>query len=349
MACFPAASIPMKSIGPLKFVGPEIQDALFLPLATYEIPLWASVRRGARVLSLAGGLYVNVLHEGMTRSVLCEAEKAEELVPILAELETLRSEMEAVVAQTGRFVRLQDFYHESVGSLLFLRFEMTTGDAAGHNMTTKAAEALLNWMLIRFPKLRYISISGNLCTDKKVSAINGLLKRGKSVIAEALIPSPLCTRLLKTTPLQMAALNTKKNLVGSILAGSTRSANAHFANMLLAFYLATGQDAANIVEGSQGFTYLESRSEGLYFSINLPNIIVGTVGNGKNLPFVEENLKALGCWPDPNSPGKSARRLAAIVAGAVACGELSLLAAQTCPGALVAAHMRLERAVHNGT
>lgn len=335
----------MRSVGPLRFVGPELAEEVFLPLATYETPLWASVRRGAQVLSSAGGLYVKVLHEGMTRSVLCEAERAEELVPILAQLDALRPEMEAVVAQTGRFVHLQGLHYECVGNLLFLRWEMTTGEAAGHNMTTKAAEALLTWLLARFPALQYVSISGNLCVDKKVSAINGILKRGKAVVAEALIPSDLCQKILKTTPVKMTALNIKKNLVGSLLSGGVRSANAHFANMLLAIYLATGQDAANIVEGSQGFTYLETRPEGLYFSINLPNIIVGTIGNGKNLPFVEKNLQALGCSPSQGIPGGSARRLAAIVAGAVACGELSLLAAQTCPGALVAAHMRLERGV----
>jgi hydroxymethylglutaryl-CoA reductase (NADPH) len=82
-------------------------------------------------------------------------------------------------------VHLQGVHYEIVGSLLFVRFEMTTGDAAGHNMATKAADALLSWLLETFSFLRYVSVSGNICTDKKVSAINGLLKRGKTVIAEA--------------------------------------------------------------------------------------------------------------------------------------------------------------------
>src|SRR5690606_23507333 len=119
--------------------------------------------------------------------------------------------------------------------------------------------------------------------------------------------------------------------------------NAHFANMLLGFYLATGQDAANIVEGSQGFTLAEARGdEGLYFSVTLPNLIVGTVGNGKGLPFVEANLRDLGCL-EARAPGANARRLAVLCAATVLCGELSLLAAQTNPGELMAAHLRLER------
>jgi hydroxymethylglutaryl-CoA reductase (NADPH) len=140
----------------------------------------------------------------------------------------------------------------------------------------------------------------------------------------------------------MVQLNFKKNWVGSVLAGGIRSANAHFANMLLAFYLATGQDAANIVEGSQGFTYAEEREDNLYFSITAPHLIVGTVGAGKHSDFVQRNLKQLGCLEEWE-PGANARRLAVIAGAAVWCGELSLLAAQTNPGELMRAHRKWER------
>ena len=112
--------------------------------------------------------------------------------------------------------------------------------------------------------------------------------------------------------------------------------------MLLGVYLATGQDAANIIEGSQGFVHCEVREGDLYFSATLPNLIVGTVGNGKGLAFVEENLTKLGCKED-REPGQNARRLAVITAATVLCGELSLLAAQTNQGELMAAHEKLER------
>ena len=173
--------------------------------------------------------------------------------------------------------------------------------------------------------------------------MNGILGRGKYTGAEVLIPRKLVARYLHTTPEKIAELNLRKNWMGTSLAGGLRSANAHFANMLLAFYLATGQDAANIVEGSQGFVLAEARGDaGLYFSVTLPNLVVGTVGNGKGLPFVEENLRELGCL-EPREPGQNARRLALICAATVLCGELSLLAAQTNPGELMAAHLRLER------
>ncbi len=46
-------------------------------------------------------------------------------------------------------------------------------------MVTKAADALMKWLLHEYPLLSYISISGNYCTDKKVCAVNGILGRGK--------------------------------------------------------------------------------------------------------------------------------------------------------------------------
>ena len=209
-------------------------------------------------------------------------------------------------------------------------------------MATRAADALLAWILEKRPECSYGSISGNYCCDKKPSAVNGILGRGKYVVAEVAIPRRLVERYLHTTPEKIAELNVRKNWVGTTLAGGLRSANAHFANMLLGFYLATGQDAANVVEGSQGFTLAEARGEELVFSVTLPNLIVGTVGNGKGLPFVEENLRELGCL-EAREPGANARRLALICAATVLCGELSLLAAQTNPGELMAAHLRLER------
>ena len=207
---------------------------------------------------------------------------------------------------------------------------------------THAADSLMQWLLKQYPQLSYSSISGNYCSDKKATAVNGILGRGKYVVAELTVPRALCERKLNTTPEKVVDLNIKKNLLGTLIAGGVRSANAHFANMLLGLYLATGQDVANIIEGSQGMVHAEVQEGDLYFSCTLPNIIVGTVGNGKGLDFVTQNLAKLGCNQDIEV-GANARRLAQICAATVLCGELSLLAAQTNPGELMQAHLKLER------
>lgn len=336
------AAIPMRHVGPVKVIGADVDDELMVPLATYETPLWHSVGRGARVTKLAGGIRATLIDDRMSRSILLEAPDAGQALQAVNSLKSRLPELNAVVGQSSRFARLIEINAQIVANLIYLRLEFTTGDASGHNMVTHAADRLFPWILAQYPQLSYVSISANYCSDKKATAVNGILGRGKYVVTETLISRELCDRRLKTTPEKMVELNVKKNLIGTLVAGGLRSANAHYANMLLGFYLATGQDAANIVEGSQGIVHAEVRGDDLYFSATLPNLIMGSVGNGKGLDFVEDNLRRLGC-KEEREPGENARRLAIWCAATVLCGELSLLAAQTNPGELMESHLKLER------
>lgn len=338
-----ATEVPTRWVGPLRVSGDEVDGEHEVPLATYETPLWPSVARGARVSrAVDGGIRTVVVGERMTRSVLFTAGSARVANRATAVIEARFAELQELVASGSRHARLLEAHAEIVGDLLFVRFAFTTGDASGHNMVTQAADALMERILSWDLGLAYGSISGNFCSDKKATAVNGILGRGRSVIAEILIPHEVVGTLLRTDARRITDLVVRKNLVGSTIAGAIRSANAHYANMLLAMYLATGQDAANIVEGSQGVTLAEAREEGLFFSCTLPHLIVGTVGNGKHLPHVERALQRLGCREE-REPGANARRLAELIAATVLCGELSLLAAQTNPGELMAAHRRFER------
>ncbi len=337
-------SIPTKEIGPICIKTSTLDTEVMVPLATFETTLWPSTQRGAKLSRLCGGVGVTTFKSGMTRSIVLKAPSAQAAFSILQEIESDLAQLHAAVATTSRFAKLQSLFSEIVGLHLYLRFSFFTGDAAGHNMTTKASDALIEELLKRFPTLVYESISANICTDKKVSSINALLGRGRHVIAELLIPREICIKHLRTTPEQMRDLNVSKNLMGGILAGGVRSANAHYANVLLATYLATGQDAANIVEGSQGITSVDITETGdMHFSVNLPNIIVGTIGNGKQHPEIIERLEKMGCTPNPHHPGLASQQLAEIIAATVLCGELSLMAAQTNRGELTKSHLLFER------
>ncbi|SDT83334.1 3-hydroxy-3-methylglutaryl-coenzyme A reductase [Streptomyces sp. TLI_053] len=337
------AGVPMRWVGPVRISGNTATTETHVPLATYESPLWPSVGRGAKVSMLCEqGIVATLVDERMTRSVLLEATDAQTALTAARSIDEHLEDLRTVVHGCSRFAELVGVRHEINANLLFVRFEFTTGDAAGHNMATLAGDALLLHLLRTVPGIAYGSISGNYCTDKKATAINGILGRGKNVVTELLVPREVVTGVLRTTAAKIVRLNIRKNMLGTLLAGGIRSANAHFANMLLGFYLATGQDAANIVEGSQGTVMAEDRDGDLYFACTLPNLIVGTVGNGKSLDFVETNLSRLGCRAD-REPGENARRLAVIAAATVLCGELSLLAAQTNPGELMRAHLHLER------
>lgn len=346
-------AIPTQWVGPLRISGDSFGDSstggntpyeeVEVPLTTFETPLWPSVGRGASISrELPDGIRTVVVAESMTRSSLFIARDAISAAAAGRIVEDRFPELATVVSTSTNHGRLTGIHTEIVGNLLFVRFQLHPGDASGHNMVTKAADALMERILSWQLGLSYGSVSGNYCSDKKATAVNGILGRGKNVIADILLPHEVVERRLRTTASAVTDLVVRKDLVGSTIAGALRSANAHYANMLLGFYLATGQDAANIVEGSQGITYAENREEGLYFSCTLPNIIVGTVGSGKHHPQIDDALVRLGCRED-REVGANSRRLASLIAATVLCGELSLLAAQTNPGELMSTHLTMER------
>jgi hydroxymethylglutaryl-CoA reductase (NADPH) len=336
--------VPTKWVGPFTIHSETGTYSVHVPLATYETPLWPSVKRGARVANASGGMTVTILKNSMSRSILIEAPSARKAAEIQRLLEIRKDEIFIVAKKTSRFFKPQDLFFHQVGTLLYIRLSGTTGDASGHNMVTKAQDAVLQWICNNIEDVTPVSVSGNWCTDKKVSSVNALLGRGKYVIAECTLSPELCDTYLRTTPQKIVDLNIKKNLVGSIINGGVQSANAHVANMLLALYIATGQDAANIIEGSQSITYAEvvTKTGALYFSVTLPNIIIGTVGGMKQLPHFKEAFEKMGCSPT-EVPGNSSLRFAECTAACVLAGELSLLAAQTNPGELVRSHLALER------
>jgi hydroxymethylglutaryl-CoA reductase (NADPH) len=116
--------------------------------------------------------------------------------------------------------------------------------------------------------------------------------------------------------------------------------NSHFANIVSALFLATGQDMAHIAEGSLGITEAEREKNGdLYFSVYLPDLMVGTVGGGTGLPTQKEALAILGL--DKVKKGDSLL-LAQIIGAGVLAGELSLTAALAA-GHLARAHQVLGR------
>jgi hydroxymethylglutaryl-CoA reductase (NADPH) len=333
-------TVPTQNVGPIPITSTLFTGEVTVPLSTFETPLWPSVNRGARVARQVGSIHTVLTKDCMTRSILLEAHSAHLAYQASLALKDNTHHLRKIIESTSNHIHLEDVQFFHTGNLLYCRIAINAQNASGHNMVTKAADASMQWILENQPDLKYVSISGNMCCDKKNSAINALFGRGKEVIAELVIPEEICQKTLRVSAYDIHNLNLKKNLLGSVMAGSVRSANAHFANMLLAIYLSTGQDAANIVEGSQGIVQTDLRDQSLYFSVTLPNIIVGTVGNGKDSPQTQHNLRALGCADgDP----KSSQKLATIIAATVLCGELSLLAAQCNPGELMRAHLSLER------
>ncbi|KAJ8196701.1 hypothetical protein LV157_001675 [Aspergillus fumigatus] len=230
---------------------------------------------------------------------------------------------------TSRFARLQGLKSAQAGTYLYVRFKSTTGDAMGMNMISKGVEKALEVMRGHgFSDMSTISVTGNYCVDKKPAAINWIDGRGKSVVAEALIPADAVRSVLKTDVDALVELNTAKNLVGSAMAGSIGGFNAHASNLVAAVLLATGQDPAQNVESSSCITIMKNVNNNLHISVSMPCIEVGTIGGGTILEPQAAMLDLLGVrGAHATNPGDNARQLARIVAAAVLAGELSTCAA----------------------
>jgi len=321
------------------------KELISIPMSTYESALYTCVNRGAKFSRLVPeGIHAVVIRDIMTRAPVLEARDIEQAMQISKYIGGNFEELKDIAQSTTRFGTVLDIKAYHVGNDVYVRLIMQTGEAAGHNMTTKAGTRILQHLLKHFDGATYGSDSGNMCTDKKSAAINAITGRGKSVITEINIPREICEMHLKTTPEAIERLNTKKNLQGSIAAGTQFSANAHYSNIIAAMYIATGQDVANVVEGSYGITQAKVTNEGnLYFSTTHPCLIVGSKGHGRESESQQRSLKLLGCLEFDKPNGYNAQRLAAIVGAAAALGELSLLADQTTGGRLIQAHERFER------
>jgi len=320
--------IPMGVAGPLKINGEYAKGEFYVPLATTEGALVASVNRGCSALTEAGGVKTTLIDDKMARAPLLkcpDARRAREVAEwVQNNLDYLQENAVSKVTRHGKLRGVKPFI---VGNNLYLRFEFETGDAMGMNMVTIASEEIMKVIEEEFPDVRYLALSGNLCVDKKPNALNFILGRGKTVVAEAVIPREIVEKKLKTTPELIAEVNYRKNLVGSAQAGSY-GFNAHFGNIVGAIFLATGQDEAQITEGSHGITLAEVTPEGdLYISITMPSLEIGTVGGGTRVPTQREALSIMGVAGGGEPPGTNAKKFAEIVAGAVLAGELSLLAA----------------------
>ena len=325
-----AVQVPMGVAGPVTVDGGAADGEAYLPLATTEGALLASVNRGCSVLDAADGARARITKSGMTRAPVFRVDDVVEAEALVAWVRDNTDRLREAAAGTTNHGELLDVTPYVVGNSVYFRFRYDTKDAMGMNMATIATEAACD-VIESETDASLVALSGNLCTDKKPAAINAVEGRGRSVTADVTIPREVVAERLHTTPEAIAELNTRKNLVGSAKAGSL-GFNAHVANVVAAMFLATGQDEAQVVEGANAITTAEVRggagTDGdLYLSVSLSSLEVGTVGGGTKLPTQAEALDVLGIRGGGDPPGSNADAFAEYVAAGALAGELSLLSA----------------------
>jgi len=320
-----AVQVPMGVAGPVTVDGGAAEGEAYLPMATTEGALLASVNRGCSTLDAAGGARARVLKSGMTRAPVFRVDDVVEAEALVTWVRDNVGQLRDAAAETTSHGELLDVTPYVVGNSVYLRFRYDTKDAMGMNMATIATEAACD-VIETETDASLVALSGNLCTDKKPAAINAIEGRGRSVTADATVPRAVVEERLHTTPEAIAELNTRKNLIGSAKAGSL-GFNAHVANVVAAMFLATGQDEAQVVEGANAITTAEERDGNLYVSVSLASLEVGTVGGGTKLPTQSEALDVLGIRGGGDPPGSNAEAFAEYVAAGALAGELSLLSA----------------------
>lgn len=330
------AKVPLGVIGPLRINGIHANGEFFVPLATSEAALVASYGRGADIITSAGGATAAMVSESVLRTpafVFQDVLQAGLFIEwVVSNAEALRSVAEATTRH-GKLVSIEPVIDNEI---VFLLCRYTTGDASGQNMVTIATHALCLHVDANTPiKPRHWFLEANFSGDKKASYLGLLTGRGRKVTASVFIPDELVERKLHTSVERILEYGKVANL-GALLSGQL-GAQAHYANGLAALYIATGQDAACVAESATGYTRMDHRDGGIFISVTLPNILVGSVGGGTSLPSQSAALNILGL----RGPGKAAA-LAEVAAVLCLCGEISIIGAMAA-GHFARAHHKLAR------
>lgn len=320
-----AAQIPIGIAGPV--------NGKYIPLATTEGALVASVNRGCKAITESGGAAVDSYLVGATRGPVFKVKNLKESDQLNDFLEKNFADLQKIAARTSRHLTLTKYMDRGVGRYRYVRFVFDTRDAMGMNMVTIATQKLAEFIETK-SGARCISVAGNYDVDKKPSWLNVIEGRGIKAWAEVTLTERVLKNILKTTARNMFDVWLAKCMMGSAMAGSM-AFNAQFANVVAALFLATGQDMAHVVEGSLGMTTMEiGNGNSLYVSVYLPDLMIGTVGGGTGLATQREALLLIGA--------KTSQEFAEIIAAAVLAGEISLLASLS-EGTLARAHQKFAR------
>jgi len=320
--------IPLGIAGPLKIIDKEY----YVPLATTEGALVASVNRGCKAITQSGGVIVSSYHVGTTRGPVFQVKNLAESRKLFEFLKTNRDLLQTVAAKTSHHLTLKKVSSRGVGHYRYVRFAFDTQDAMGMNMVTIATSAMVT-VIEKETGTKCIALAGNYDSDKKPSWLNFIENRGMKVWAEVALSHEVLTKILKTTPQKMYQVWLSKCMIGSAMAGSM-GFNAQYANIIAALFAATGQDLGHIGECSVGITTAEIVNDGLYISSYLPDVMVGIVGGGTGLATQKEALSIIGV--------KTNQEFAEVIGASVLAGEISLLASLS-EGTLAKSHQELAR------
>lgn len=328
-----AISLPVGIAGPLKVNGDKVQNEFYIPLATTEGALVASINRGCKAITLSGGANAYVYRAGVTRGPVFYTGSLQKSKELYNWIKHNEHKIKEAAEKTSTHLKYKKCMVKGLSDYVFVRFYYDTQDAMGMNMVTIATEKIVE-LIAEDTGIQCLALAGNFDIDKKPAWLNFIDNRGFKGWGEVVVEEDVVSDLLKTTSQKIVDVWLGKCLLGSAMSGSL-GFNSHFANVVAAFFAATGQDLAHIGEGCMGITTTKVLGDGkLYISVYLPDIMIGTVGGGTKLKTQTECRSVIGV--------KTSEELVEVLAATVLAGELSLLASLA-EGSLAKAHKRLGR------
>jgi hydroxymethylglutaryl-CoA reductase (NADPH) len=326
------ARVPLGIAGPIRIRGSAANGDFFVPLATSEGALVASFQHAFNAINRCGGAAALCNHEQVGRAPCFEFENLARAGEFAAWLPAQVASLQDVTAKNSRFCRLQELRTSIVGNVVYVNFAFSTGDAAGQNMVTAAAQNICDWLLAAMPvKPTSWMVESAASGDKHASPMAFRGARGRNVSAEVMLPAKQIERYWRASTYRFA--QTWLHSTSGMAQIGTVGVQGNVANALAALFIACGQDVACVSEAVTAITRVEQTAGGdIYASVTLPNLIVGTVGGGTSLPTAHECLAMLGCVG-----AGQARKFAEICAVVALAGELAILGA-VAGGSFASAH-----------
>lgn len=335
-----STEIPLGLVGPLLYETGQKKEMVHTAAATLEGALVASMNRGAKAISLSGGFSAEVLHQKMVRCPMFLFSTEQEAVSFSNWLNSHQTELRNEAEKHSNHAKLIALTPVKFGTSIHIYFEFTTGDASGQNMTTTCT-----WHAILFAKEkffretgiepRHFVIEGNGASDKKVSMGNISRGRGIRVVASCALEEKVIERVLRTNPEHLMMCYEASLKIAQMEGMVGYSINA--SNAIAALFAATGQDLGSLYESSNAMFHILKTKDGLRFTLELTNLVIGTVGGGTHLPRQRQVLEMMGCY----GSGK-VKRFAELIAGFALALEISTFSAIV-GGQFAKAHEKLGR------
>ena len=332
--------IPLGLVGPLRYTSKEGNEMVHTAAATLEGALVASMNRGAKAISLSGGFSAEVLHQKMVRCPMFLFSTEQEAAIFSKWMFSHEKELRNEAEKHSNHAKLIGITPVKIDTGVHIYFEYTTGDASGQNMTTSCT-----WHATLFAKEKFFQetgieprhfvIEGNGASDKKVSMGNISRGRGIRVVASCVLEEKVIERVLRTNSEHLLLCYEASLKIARMEGMVGYSINA--SNAIAALFAATGQDLGSLYESSNAMLHIAKTQDGLRFSLELPNLVIGTIGGGTHLPRQKQVLEMMGCYG-----GGKVKRFAELIAGFALALEISTFSAIV-GGQFAKAHEKLGR------